>query len=296
MSATVTERLLALHYIYPKPFNRIASLLTEDPDLMYLQRRPARELAHCLRIPQEQAALLKTLYSESLQRPYLQLYEKHSIIPIPIYHPDYPESLTELIDPPAVLYCKGNPAFLRDPKRIAIVGSRKATEYSLTAIERLVPALAEHGYTVISGLAKGADAMAHAAAIRAGGRTIAVTGSGFSHPYPKENQTLQHIMEETQLVITEYPPYMTPKRWNFPLRNRIISGLSKGIAVTEAELKSGTLSTIEHGLEHGKDIFAVPGPIHSKLSEGPNQLIAEGAKPVWNGLQILEEYEELGPV
>ncbi|TAA70407.1 DNA-processing protein DprA [Planococcus salinarum] len=287
------HRLLALHYIYPKPLNQIKRLMIDDPHLEYLQNRPAWEISQLLGITIEAATSLKTGYLKSLSTPYAETYEKHKIIPISYNHPDYPQSLFHLIDPPAVLYAKGDPKLLRNDDRIGVIGSRKASSYSQKAMQAIIPELVSAGFIIVSGLAKGADAMAHRTAIAFGGKTIAVTGSGFLHPYPKENGELNNIIEETQLAITEYPPYMLPKRWNFPMRNRIISGLAKGVLVTEAEVKSGTLSTIEHALEHGKDIFAIPGDIGSLLSGGPHKLIAEGAKPVWNGLQVLEEYREI---
>ena len=110
----------------------------------------------------------------------------------------------------------------------------------------------------------------------------------YSILYPKENAALAQQIAEKQLLLTEYPPYVKPERWTFPMRNRIISGLSDAVVVTEAADKSGTMSTVEHALDHGKDIFAVPGPITSMLSAGPNKLLDEGAKPVWNGFQIVE--------
>ncbi|WP_033543928.1 DNA-processing protein DprA [Planococcus sp. CAU13] len=287
------HRLLALHYVFPKPLNRIQLLMIDDPLLEDLENRPAWEIAQLLGVKAEAADYLKKAYRKSLNTPYPETYEKHKILPISYNHPNYPHSLFHLIDPPAVLYTKGNPDFLRNEDRIAIIGSRKASSYSQTAMDAIIPDLATAGFIIVSGLAKGADAMAHRTAIECGGKTIAVTGSGFLHPYPKENCELNIIIEETQLVITEYPPYMEPKRWNFPMRNRIISGLVKGVIVTEAEVKSGTLSTIEHALEHGREIFAVPGNIGASLSGGPHKLIAEGAKPVWNGLQVLEEYCQL---
>lgn len=287
------HRLLALHYVYPKPLNQINRLMIDDPHLEYLQNRPAWEISQLLGIPIEAATSLKNGYIKSLANPYAETYEKHKIIPISYNHPDYPQSMSQLIDPPAVLYAKGDLNLLQNDDRIGVIGSRKATSYSQKAMNAIIPELVSGGFIVVSGLAKGADAMAHRTAIAHGGKTIAVTGSGFLHPYPKENRELHNIIEETHLVITEYPPYMLPKRWNFPMRNRIISGLVKGVLVTEAEVKSGTLSTIEHALEHGKDIFAVPGDIGSLLSGGPHKLIAEGAKPVWNGLQVLEEYSEI---
>lgn len=293
MNEDFLQRLLALHYVYPKPLNKFQLLLEDDPELIGLERIPLVLLAVRLNIPVDAAAQLKSAYSNALKTPYIPLYEKHHIIPVHFLHPSYPESLKDLIDPPVVLYAKGRTELLENRERIAVIGSRKATAYSEKAITSIIPGLVEHQMVIVSGLAIGADTMAHRAALGAGGDTIAVTGSGFLHPYPKENTELHIIIEENGLVITEYPPYMTPKRWNFPMRNRIISGISKGIIVTEARLKSGTLSTIDHGLDHGKEIFAIPGDIFSPLSEGPHKLILEGAKPVWKGAQVLEEYRQL---
>ncbi|TWT07503.1 DNA-protecting protein DprA [Planococcus sp. CPCC 101016] len=293
MNKEFTERLLALHYVYPKSLKKLLPLLIQDPDLSTLEQKTSYELMMLLDIKMDQAAKLKTSYRQSLTFPLSETYAKHKILPISYQHPLYPGSLLELIDPPAVLYAKGDPSLLAEPKKIAIIGSRKASSYSQKAMQKIVPPLIENGFVIVSGLAKGADTMAHQIAIDLGGRTIAVTGSGFRHPYPKENIALNNIIEEKHLVLTEYPPYMEPRKWNFPMRNRIISGLSRGIIVTEALVKSGTLSTIEHALDHGKDVFAVPGDIGSLLSEGPHKLISEGAKPVWNGWQVLEEYQQM---
>lgn len=293
MNKEFTERLLALHYVYPKSLQKLLPLLADDPDLSQLEQKAPYELMRLLNIKLEQAIKLKASYQQSLTFPLSETYAKHKILPISYQHPLYPGSLLELIDPPAFLYAKGDTALLNSPQKIAIIGSRKASSYTQKALQRIVPPLIENDFVIVSGLAKGADAMAHQQAIDLGGRTIAVTGSGFLHPYPKENAALNHIIEEKQLVLTEYPPYIEPRKWNFPMRNRIISGLSNGIIVTEALVKSGTLSTIEHALDHGKDIFAVPGDIGSPLSEGPHKLISEGAKPVWNGWQVLEEYQQL---
>lgn len=293
MNDEFTKRLLALHYVYPKSLQKLLPLFADDPDLTRLEKKSPNELMWLLNIKLEQAINLKTSYRKSLTYPLHETYAKYKILPISYQHPLYPESLLELIDPPAVLYAKGDPTLLKNSQRIAIIGSRKATMYTQKALQKIVPPLVEKGYVIVSGLAKGADAMAHQKTIDLGGHTIAVTGSGFLHPYPKENAGLNHIIEESHLVLTEYPPYVKPEKWNFPMRNRIISGLSKGIIVTEAQIKSGTLSTIEHALDHGKDIFAVPGNIDSLLSEGPHKLIVEGAKPVWNGWQVLEEYQHM---
>ncbi|CEG22466.1 hypothetical protein BN1080_01395 [Planococcus massiliensis] len=293
MTEEFLQRFYALHYVYPKPLNRLQRLMADDPELGRLTYRPPNEWSALLGISIAQAASLKKAYADSLHIPFDELYQKHKITPISYFHSHYPESLLDLIDPPAILYAKGDTRLLLAPFKIAIIGSRKATGYSRAAIQTLLPPLIAKKTVIVSGLAVGADAMAHQEAIDSGGRTIAVTGSGFLHPYPKENRPLNNIIEETHLVITEYPPYMQPLRWNFPMRNRIISGLSKGIIVTEAKEKSGTMSTIEHALEHGRDVFAVPGNIYSPLSAGPHKLIAEGAVPLWNGGRVLEEYPQL---
>ena len=151
----------------------------------------------------------------------------------------------------------------------------------------IVPPLVENNTVIVSGLAKGADAMAHKAAIFYGGKTIAVLGHGLFHLYPYENKELANEISENHLLISEYPPYVKPERWTFPMRNRIISGLSDAVIVTESASKSGTMSTVEHALDHGKHIFAVPGSVMSSLSEGPNKLIDEGAQPLWNGFQVV---------
>src|SRR5690606_28486018 len=121
-----------------------------------------------------------------------------------------------------------------------------------------------------------------------GGKTIAVLGHGLFHLYPYENRHLAQEMAKNHLLVTEYPPYMKPAKWTFPMRNRIISGLSESVIITESDEKSGTMSTVDHALEHGKAIYAVPGPISSSLSLGPHKLIVQGAKPIWNGFQVFE--------
>jgi DNA processing protein len=282
------RRLLALHYVFPVPLNRLGKLFEIDPDLDQLFAYRAKELAELLNIPMAKALKLKENLQRNIDTPYSELYERHAIFPIPYTHSLYPEKLRLLIDPPTVLYTKGHLQLLTDRWYIAIIGSRKATAYSKKALELIVPPLVENNAVIVSGLAKGADAMAHEAALEYGGKTIAVLGHGLFHLYPKENAKLAAEIVEKQLILTEYPPYMRPERWTFPMRNRIISGLSDAVVVTEAARKSGTMSTVEHALDHGKDIFTVPGPITSALSAGPNQLLDEGAKPIWSGFQIVE--------
>ncbi|MCG3090115.1 DNA-processing protein DprA [Sporosarcina cyprini] len=288
MYSPLERQLLRLHYIYPVPWNRIQPLFEIDPELERLAAMKPELLSRLLRLPISKAERLSDRLRELDQTPLDRLYRQEGITPIPITHSHYPNDLKRLIDPPAVLYAKGDTTLFSAPAKISIIGSRKASEYSRTALSMIVPPLVKHGIVIVSGLAKGADALAHEAAIEYGGQTIAVLGSGHFHVYPKENAMLASRIAKDHLLVTEYPPYVQPARWTFPMRNRIISGLADAVVVTESAERSGTMSTVEHALDHGKVVYAVPGPITSPLSIGPNKLIEEGANPVWNGFQIIE--------
>lgn len=288
----ILNRFLALHYIFPVPMNKLQPLLDYDSELRELEKMPASFLSNLLKISLKRAMHLQEMYRKMVETPFLSNYEKHEIFPITYSNPNYPSSLKNLYDPPAVLYVKGNLNLLNSPHKLAVIGSREATNYTKICIEKILPPLLEHDVVIVSGLARGADTMAHEVTMSMKGKTIAILGAGFFHIYPKENVELAREMSKNQLLVTEYPPYITPKKWNFPMRNRIISGLSKGVVITEAKERSGTVSTMEHALENGKEVFAIPGSIESPLSLGPHNLILEGAKPVWNGYQILEELQK----
>ncbi len=202
----------------------------------------------------------------------------------------YPVRLREVDDAPPVLYVRGelSPA---DSWAVAVVGTRRATAYGREATARLAGGLAEKGITIVSGLARGIDSIAHRSALESGGRTIAVLGSGPDIIYPPENSMLvrQMLDEGTGVVLSEYPPGADPEPMNFPPRNRIISGLSLGVLVVEADMKSGALITVGFALDQGRDVFAVPGPITARMSEGTNDLIKRGAKCVTCVEDVLEE-------
>lgn len=283
-----THELLALHYVYPLPVNKLQRLLYPTNQLEQLEWASPNDLASNLGITISKAWKILQGYRDVLQRPLQEAYQTENIYPLPYTHPAYPKSLFELIDPPSVLYVKGNSNLLLNTNRVAVIGARKATAYSATAMTLILPPLIEQNYIIVSGLARGADTLAHEATISFGGQTIGVLGHGFHHLYPKENKALAEKMAREHLLITEFPPYAKPEKWHFPMRNRIISGLSQALVVTEAALRSGTLITTEHALDHGKDVFVVPGPITSEQSMGTNRLLQEGAMPVWNGHQIVE--------
>lgn len=282
------KRLLVLHYFFPVPKNRLNRLYEIDPNLENFHTYTAEILSNILKITSLKASRLKANLLKNSDTPYEVLYKQYKITPIPFSNPLYPEHLLKLIDPPAVLYMKGDVTILSLEYKVAIIGSRKATAYSKDAMTLIVPPLVKNNTVIVSGLAKGADTMAHEAAIEYGGKTIAVLGHGLFHLYPKENSHLASEISRNHLLLTEYPPYVKPERWTFPMRNRIISGLSDAVVVTESAIKSGTMITVEHALENGKDVYAVPGSVTSDLSAGPNRLIYEGAQPLWNGFQIVE--------
>ncbi|RJO63573.1 MAG: DNA-protecting protein DprA [Candidatus Omnitrophota bacterium] len=200
----------------------------------------------------------------------------------------YPLNLKNIFDPPIVLYVKGQ---IRDDdsRSIAVVGSRRASCYGLTSAERLSGELARLGITVISGMARGIDTFAHKGALKAGGRTLAVMGSGFAHLYPAENKKLAEEISHAGAVISEFPLTALPLKQNFPRRNRLISGLAKGVVVVEAARNSGALITADFALEQGREVFALPGAIDSSLSYGTNELIKQGSRLVTSVNDIIEE-------
>lgn len=199
----------------------------------------------------------------------------------------YPRRLKEIDQPPPVLYLRGSllPA---DEWAVAIVGTRRITAYGRQVTEEIATTLARSGVTIVSGLARGVDSVAHKAALDAGGRTIAVLGSGVDVIYPNEHRLLAERMISSGALLSDYAPGTAPDGVNFPPRNRIISGLSQAVVVVEAGQKSGALITAEFAAEQGRDVFAVPGNINAPQSVGCNALIQQGARPLLQARDILE--------
>lgn len=208
--------------------------------------------------------------------------------------PDYPLHLKGIYDPPIVLYIMGTITDA-DHHGLAVIGSRRCSMYGLRVSDQFSFQLAKMGYTIISGLAIGIDTAAHQGALKAGGRTIAVLGSALDEIYPSENVELAKEIAKNGALISEYPFGRKPDKTTFPYRNRIVSGMSEGVIVTESPLKSGALITADIALEHGKQLFAIPGRIDSPGSHGCHKLIKQGAKLVERVQDIIEEYEFLFP-
>ena len=204
----------------------------------------------------------------------IESYSRSGIILITIFDERYPTMLKEISTPPLCLYCKGNIQLLND-YCIGVVGSRRATDYGLVVTGKYVKALTEADVCVVSGMALGVDTIAHKTVLENEGKTIAVLAGGFNHIYPSSNINLFKKLTENNLVITENNPNIPPLAYQFPIRNRIIAGLSHAVLVTEANIKSGSLITKDYALEYNREIFAVPGKITSQMSSGTNFLIRE---------------------
>lgn len=219
----------------------------------------------------------------------LTAYNKLQVNYFSFFDDVYPESLKQIYCPPLLLYYRGNVDLLNRCK-LSVVGPRKHSEYSNQVIDEILPAVIKRDIVLVSGLARGVDTLVHKCAVDHYGHTIGVIGSGVCIAYPAENANLQKYMCQHQLVLSEYPPLAKPKKHHFPERNRIIAGLSRGLLVTEARKRSGTLITARIALDEGRDIFAVPGPILTPLSEGTNELIHAGAIPLASPKQLFEEW------
>jgi len=214
----------------------------------------------------------------------------HGIVAITQDEEDYPPALREIHDPPFLLYCKGR-ITKADAAAVGVVGSRRMTHYGRDQAHRLSFQLARAGFTIVSGLARGIDTAAHEAAIAAGGRTIAVLGSGIGHLYPPENEALAERISEQGALLSEFPVLYVPDKQSFPLRNRIVAGMSQGLLVVEAPARSGSLITANQALEQGRSVFAVPGPVNRPNSEGCHRLIRQGATLICEARDVIEELE-----
>jgi len=253
--------------------------------------RSPRELMSVEGIGEKTAREITAFEVDRAAERELRLVEKYQARLITLNHPEYPELLKAIYDPPPVIYAKGKD-LRRDRVPLAVVGTRQVTDYGKVVTESLSGTLARRGVCIVSGLARGVDTLAHRSALKAAGDTIAVFGCGRAHTYPPENRRLRQAIEEQGTVISEFPIQSKPERNNFPARNRVISGLSLGTLVVEAGDKSGALITAQFAVEQGREVFAVPGRINSPASVGPNRLIANGAKMVTGPESVIEELPE----
>lgn len=281
----IRKRLIHLHHCRGIGWKTIDHLLKIDPDLTSLWNMNTFPFLK----PATEKMLLEDLHSPKIHE-QIKRYSLNHIHMLTIFDEDYPLLLKETYEPPWVLYGKGKIEFLKQGIKLAVVGSREPSNYGRNAIEALFPLLIEKGIIIVSGLASGIDTLAHERTIRLGGNTIAVIAGGLYHVYPKQNKDLALNMMRNQLIISEYPPGTTPSKWHFPMRNRIISGISRGTFIVEAKERSGSLITANFAVQEGREVFALPGNIFKSEAAGTNALIQQGAKLVRKAEDILEEF------
>lgn len=237
-------------------------------------------------LPSEVSKLISTFNDWSLVDELLERFEKESIKVISIGDDSYPSSLRGLEDSPPILFLKGKDVDSTKPA-VSIVGTRRPTSYGKAMTEKIAYDLASAGVTIVSGMARGCDSAAHKGALKAGGYTIAVFGTGIDVCYPKENAKLYDEIVEKGTVLTEFAMGMAPLKHHFPLRNRIVSGLSSALILTEAPFRSGAMMTARFASDQGKDVFALPGSVANDNAQGPHKLIKDGASLIESAKDVL---------
>lgn len=277
--------LSAIPGIGPRKLRSLVNKFGSTLDILQVSRE---ELTNVSGIDTITANRIRSFNDSSFAKRQLTKMEQCGARLITFWDKEFPEQLKNIYDPPAFLFVIGT---LRgeDKNAIAVVGSRRPSNYGRVVTERLTSELANKGLTIVSGLAYGIDTLAHAQALQSGGRTIAVLGSGVDMIYPTENRSLAERIAKNGAIISEFPMGSGPDRNNFPRRNRIICGLSLGTLVVEAGERSGALITAAMALDQNREVFAVPGNIDSPNSFGTNELVKQGAKIVTSSADILEE-------
>lgn len=290
---TDLEALLVLNYLRVGPITARRLIDAFGSPAAIFRARPA-ELAAAAQLSSDNVQRLQSWEQEVKLSKVWQDLEREQIRLLTYMDPEYPALLKQIYDYPLLLYTKGT---LRpeDDQSIAIVGTRSPTGYGRAVARKWATQLAARGFTIVSGLARGIDTQAHWGALDAKGRTIAVLGYGFGYVYPKENVELFNRIAETGAVLSEYPYKRYQGKSSFPLRNRLIAGLSRATLVVESRESGGAMITAHFATEYNRTVFAVPGPINAPTSAGTNRLIREGATLVRSGADILEEFEYLFP-
>lgn len=282
------ERLLHIYSCRGIGNKTLDKFYEYDPSFRSIYEMTRVDLLHTFKLNEKQAEMIY----EDLQKPIeelLQVDMKTSPF-ITRFDDDYPDLLKQIFDPPWVLFYKGDISLLKRQRSLAVVGTRHPSREALPIMKEILLPLIRKGWCIVSGLAYGIDTIAHQLAVEANGSTIAVLGSGLHAIYPQGNRQLASRMLERHLIISEFLPYQRAQKWQFPLRNRIISGLTRGTLVVEAKEKSGSLITADQALEQGREVFAIPGSIINPNSKGTNHLIQQGAKLVLSSDDIENEF------
>ncbi|WP_138414860.1 DNA-processing protein DprA [Aquibacillus sediminis] len=289
------RKLTLLHLHRARGVTRvlIRNILRKDSQLTDVYRWTSHQWQQYFSLDSSRASII---YADLHNREVFTslIYDLKKFQVLTIFDSGYPPLLRHIQDPPYVLYLLGNSKLFYQLPSLSVVGTRNPTSEAKQKINHIIRPLARKGWIVVSGMAVGIDGLAHQMAIEQEGKTIAVLGSGFRHIYPQQHNQLFQSLVATQLVVSEYTPNTPPRKYHFPERNRIISGLSFGTIVIEAKQKSGSLITVNQALDQGREVYAIPGsPLHPQ-THGCHQMIQDGAKLVQNTYDLLEEWEQLG--
>lgn len=273
--------------------NIIKRFLQYDPTLKIIYSLSSSSLSKTFGFPLKNATIFYSDLHNSVLKKTIH-DELNNCNTVTIIDESYPTVLKKIKDPPLVLYVKGDTSLLNYYPALSVIGTRNPSAEAGSKIKYIVTPLIKQNWLIVSGMAKGIDSYAHQLSLKFDGKTIAVLGGGFNHVYPKQNIQLFHQIVESGLVISEYPPNKPPTRYNFPERNRIISGLSFGTLVIEAKERSGTMITVDQALDQGREVYAVPGSPLFAQTKGCHQMIQEGAKLVLEANDIFEDWETIG--
>lgn len=250
---------------------KILELFSKGQDIKssFLSNKYIREI-----LTDDEISKMSNMLDNQILDRYIERFNSDNIIMITINDPKYPKLLLETASPPLCLYCKGNIQLLNTTS-IAVVGTRRPSDYGIVTTKQFVKELVQNDVTIVSGLAVGIDTIAHKTALENQGKTIAVLAGGLYHIYPAVNQSLARKMIENNLILSENSPNISPTTYYFPIRNRIIAGLSSGVLIPEASEKSGSLHTAKYADDFNREVYAIPGKITSEMSKGTNMLIKE---------------------
>ncbi|TGB04819.1 DNA-processing protein DprA [Halobacillus salinus] len=284
-------RLALLHHSPHVTRRLLRKWLRKDRELASALQMSISDLATYLQIPIERASKIHHhIHHPNIMKKVDIFLSNYQFIPF--YDPLFPPLLKTIPDPPVVLYALGDPHLMHTSKSLSVIGTRTPSKEAFSSMTYILSPIIHNGYTVVSGMAKGVDQYAHRLAIRQKGRTIAVLGSGFEHIYPRNDIALYQELAKEHLIISEYPPDQAPRKYHFPERNRLISGLTPSTFVVEARVRSGSLITVDQALEQGRNVYAMPGRPGSPTSEGCHQMINDGAKLVHQASDMLSEWSE----
>lgn len=269
--------------------NKLSYLLQYDSSLTQVYTLTPLEISQLLNLSLHKATLFyKDLHNKQRFEMMKKLKSPYTIVTILDKY--YPSLLKEIVDPPLILNAIGNIDLMNCSPAISVIGTRNPTGEAFKKMKMVLRPLIEKNWVLVSGMAKGIDSYAHQIALAYSGQTIAVLGGGFKHIYPKQNIRLFHQIAKQGLVLSEYAPSTPPKRYHFPERNRIISGLSLGTFVIEAKERSGTMITVDQALDQGREVYAMPGSPLLQQTKGCHQMIQQGAKLVVEADDILEDW------